>query len=54
MSKRNPYHIDRYADVERPGVGGAVSNAVGLVGCLVAMAVLCIGMMVVLWKVSGK
>ena len=54
MNKRNPYSINRYTEPKRAGAGGVLSNAAGLVGCLVVMAILCIGMMAVLWKVSGK
>lgn len=54
MSKRNPYAIDRYADVQPRGGRGALAGAAGMLGCVLAMAVLCIGMIYVLWKATGR
>lgn len=51
MNGRNPYNIDRYGETETRGVLG---RAASMVGCLLAMAVLCLGMLFALWKVSGK
>ena len=52
MSKRNPYQIDRYS--ETAASHGTLANAVSLIGCLLAMAVLCLGMLYLMWKASGE
>lgn len=52
MDKRNPYQVDRYGDeaVSR----GVLARTVSLVGCVLAMAALCLGMLYVMWKASGR
>lgn len=52
MSKRNPYQIDRYS--ETAASHGTLANAASLIGCLLAMAALCLGMLYLMWKASGK
>lgn len=54
MSKRNPYAVDRYADTQARGGRGALAGAAGMLGCVLAMAVLCLGMIYVLWKAAGR
>lgn len=56
MNKRNPYEIDRYsaARTGAMGVTGAFRNMAGLICCLVAMAALCLGMIYIMWKATGK
>ena len=51
MNKRNPYSVDRYGEAEAHGTLG---RAASMIGCLLAMAVLCLGMLFALWKVSGR
>lgn len=52
METRNPYSIDRYGEATAPR--GPLARAAGLIGCLLAMAALCLGMLYLMWKASGK
>ena len=52
MSRRNPYQIDWYG--EAAASHGILANAVSLVGCVVAMAALCLGMLFLMWRVSAR
>lgn len=52
MDRRNPYSIDRYGDTAASR--GVLTRAAGMVGCVLAMAALCLGMLYVMWKASGR
>lgn len=52
MDKRSPYSIDRYGEAAAPR--GALAHAASLIGCLLAMAALCLGMLYLMWKVQGE
>lgn len=51
MSARGPYDIDRYV-VEVPG--NPFATLASKLCCLAAMAVLCLGVIVMLWRASGR
>lgn len=54
MSVRGPYGIDRYADTASEVPGNPFATLGGRLCCLAAMAVLCLGVIVMLWRVSGR
>lgn len=52
MDRRDPYSVDRYG--EAPVREGALLRAANLIGCILAMAALCLGMLYFMWKTAGK
>lgn len=54
MSARGPYDIDRYADTASEVPGNTFATLGSRLCCLAAMAVLCLGVIVMLWRVSGR
>ena len=52
MKKRNPYSIDRYGEATAPR--GVLASAASLIGCVVAMAALCLGMLFLMWRVNAR
>lgn len=54
MSVRGPYNIDRYADTASEVPGNPFATLASKLCCLAAMAVLCLGAIVMLWRVSGR
>ena len=54
MSARGPYNIDRYADTASEVPGNPFVTLGSRLCCLAAMAVLCLGAIVMLWRVSGR
>ena len=54
MSARGPYDIDRYADTASEEPGHPLVPLGSRLCCLAAMAVLCLGAIVMLWRVSGR
>ena len=54
MSARGPYDINRYADDALEVSGNPFATLASRLCCLAAMAVLCLGMIVMLWRVSGR
>lgn len=54
MRARGPYDIDRYGDDVLEVQGNPFATLCGRLCCLAAMAVLCLGVIVMLWKVSGR
>lgn len=54
MSAREPYDIDRYADTASEVPSNPFATLGSRLCCLAAMAVLCLGVIVMLWRVSGR
>lgn len=54
MSARGPYGIDRYADTASEVPGNPFATLGSRLCCLAAMAVLCLGVIVMLCRVSGR
>lgn len=54
MSARGPYDIDRYADTASEVPSNPFATPGSRLCCLAAMAVLCLGVIVMLWRVSGR
>ena len=54
MSARGPYDIDRYVDTALEVPGNPFAPLGTPLTCLAAMAVLCLGAIVMLWRVSGR
>lgn len=54
MSARGPYDIDRYADAASEVSGNPFATLGSRLCCLAAMAVLCLGAIAMLWRVSGR
>ena len=54
MSARGPYDINWYADDALEVSGNPFATLASRLCCLAAMAVLCLGMIVMLWRVSGR
>lgn len=54
MSARGPYDIDRYADTALEVPGNPFATLGSRLCCLAVMAVLCLGVIVMLWRVSGR
>lgn len=54
MSARRPYGIDRYADTALEVPGNPFATLGSRLCCLATMAVLCLGVIVMLWRVSGR
>lgn len=54
MSSRGPYDIDRYVDTALEVPGNSFATLASRLCCLAAMAVLCLGVIVMLWRVSGR
>lgn len=54
MNARGPYDIDRYVDTALEVPGNPFATLASKLCCLAAMAVLCLGVIVMLWRVSGR
>ncbi len=54
MSSRGPYDIDRYVDTALEVPGNPFATLASKLCCLAAMAVLCLGVIVMLWRASGR
>lgn len=54
MNARGPYDINPYADNAAEMQGGPFATLGSRLCCLAAMAVLCLGAIVMLWRVSGR
>lgn len=54
MSVRGPYDIDRYADDALEAPGNPFATLASRLCCLATMAVLCLGVIVMLWRASGR
>ena len=54
MSARGPYDIDRYVDTALEVPGKPFATLASKLWCLAAMAVLCLGVIVMLWRASGR
>lgn len=54
MSSRGPYDIDRYVDTALEVSGNPFATLASKLCCLAAMAVLCLGVIVMLWRASGR
>lgn len=54
MSARGPYDIDRYTDAASEVPGNPFATLGSRLCCLAAMAVLCLGAIAMLWRVSGR
>ncbi|WP_373095947.1 hypothetical protein [Collinsella bouchesdurhonensis] len=54
MSARGPYGIDWYADTASEVPGNPFATLGSRLCCLAAMAVLCLGVIVMLCRVSGR
>ena len=54
MSSPGPYNIDRYVDTALEVPGNPFATLASKLCCLAAMAVLCLGVIVMLWRVSGR
>ena len=54
MSSRGLYDIDRYVDTALEVPGNPFATLASKLCCLAAMAVLCLGVIVMLWRASGR
>lgn len=54
MNARGPYDINLYADDAAEIRGNPFVTLGSRLCCLLTMAVLCLGVIVMLWKVSGR
>lgn len=54
MSSRGSYDIDRYVDTASEVPGNPFATLASKLCCLAAMAVLCLGVIVMLWRASGR
>lgn len=54
MNERGPYDINLYADDAAEMQGNPFVTLGSRLCCLAAMAVLCLGVIVMLWKASGR